>query len=56
MEELRKMVDAEEIVKLKNKPKKFILVIESWGQLTPSEMLNNAFAEVEANLKELKLK
>ena len=56
LEELRKMIDAEEIVKLKNKPNKFILVIESWGQLTPKEMLNNAFEEVEANLKELKLK
>ncbi len=56
LEELRKMVDSESIVKLKNQPNKFILVIESWGQLTPKEMLTNALNKAEANLKELKLK
>jgi len=56
LEELRKMVDAEAIGKLKNQPNKFILVIESWGQLTPKEMLTNALEEAEASLKEVKLK
>jgi len=56
LDELRKMVDAEVIGKLKNQPNKFILVIESWGQLTPKEMLTSAFEEAEASLKEVKLK
>jgi DNA-directed RNA polymerase subunit D len=56
LEELRKMIDAEPIGKLKNQPTKFILVVESWGQLTPKEMLNAAFENAKASLKEIKLK
>ena len=56
LEELRKMIDAEPIGKLKNQPTKFILVVESWGQLNPKEMLNAAFEDAKASLKEIKLK
>jgi len=56
LEELRKMIDSEPIGKLKNQPTKFILVVESWGQLTPKEMLNAAFEDAKASLKEIKLK
>ena len=56
LEELRKMIDAEPIGKLKNQPTKFILVVESWGQLKPKEMLNAAFDDAKASLKEIKLK
>jgi hypothetical protein len=50
------MIDAEPIGKLKNQPNKFILVVESWDQLTPKEMLNIAFDDAKASLKEIKLK
>jgi len=56
LEELRKMIDSDPIVKLKNQSNKFILVVESWGQLTPKEMLDAAFEDAKSNLKEIKLK
>ncbi|RZD32369.1 MAG: hypothetical protein CXT77_00400 [uncultured DHVE6 group euryarchaeote] len=56
LEKLRKMVDAEEIGTLKNQPNKFILVIESWGQLEPKVLLKQALDKIGANLSELKVK
>ena len=53
---LRNMVDNEEIGTLKNQPNKFILVIESWGQLEPKELLKQALTNIGANLSELKVK
>tara|TARA_Y100000310_G_scaffold339058_1_gene430554 strand:- start:802 stop:1449 length:648 start_codon:yes stop_codon:yes gene_type:complete len=56
LEELRKIVDAEETAKLKKRPNKFIFVIESWGQFTPKEILNQALTQIGTDLKSVKLK
>lgn len=56
LDKLRQMVDAEEIGTLKNQPNKFILVIESWGQLEPKTLLKQALTNIGANLSELKVK
>ena len=53
--ELRQMIDSQKIDKFKKDLDNFIFVIESWGQMTPKEILSQALAEVQASLDAYKL-
>ena len=55
MEELRQMIDSQKIDKFKKDLDNFIFVIESWGQMTPKEILSQALAEVQVSLDAYKL-
>ena len=55
LEELRQMIDSQKIDKFKKDLDNFIFVIESWGQMTPKEILSQALAEVQASLDAYKL-
>jgi DNA-directed RNA polymerase subunit D len=55
LDELRKMIDSQKIDKFKKDLDNFIFVIESWGQMTPKEVLSEALAKVQASLDAYKL-
>ncbi len=43
-------------IKVEGEPNKFILTVESWGQLTPKELITQACNVINAKLKEVKVK
>jgi DNA-directed RNA polymerase subunit L len=47
---------SEEAIQVSEVADKFILTIESWGQLTPKEILAKAVESVSKDLDEVKLK
>jgi hypothetical protein len=49
------MIDGQKIDKFKKDLDNFIFVIESWGQMTPKEVLSEALAKVQASLDAYKL-